>query len=467
MNLVKRVFLRKSVLSIVLTAVVIALLVFAGPHAAQAITITVSNPASGYIGGTYSFSIWVAVDSGDRLPLESAELKIINVDSPNPYTIVCSNLPRMATTVPKLYTTPYGDVEITANADATWDGANDDRYGYGYEYPAGPTDNYSLGTGYGYGYVDGSHIGDTWISYIVEWTPIAPWPTGECRIEVIIQGNGSTAFTHDKTYSFTLSTGGGGGGGGGGVPAGVTFFIESRNPLGEFLNDVIAQSYDKQVTLTISKGTIGNNSQGAPLSWVSIMPVEDYPEPPEGVLVIGIPYDFGPDWATFDPPVRITFKYSPASIPEGVDEEKLSLAYYNSVRKEWIILENVSVDTEAHTISGDASHFTCFAILYVPGLVEEPEPTTTPPTTPPTTTPTTTPPTTTPPTTTPPPPTTTPPTKPTTDTGVIVVPPVIAPIDISDSSGINQWALAGMVFGGAILIIGLAVYLFWYRKILE
>jgi hypothetical protein len=471
MNLVKRAFLRKSVLSLLLTAAVIALLVFAGPHAAQAITITVSNPASGLLGGTYTFSIWVAVDSGDLLPLESAELKIINIDTPNPYTITCTDLPRVATTVPKVYATPYGDVEITSHTGTNWGGADDTRYGYGYEYTSG-TDNYSLVGSYGYGYVDGNHIGDTYISYIVEWAPIAPWPTGECSIEVIIYGDGSTRFTHQQPYTFTLSAGGaGGGGGGGGVPAGVTFFMESRNPLGEFLNEVTAQSWDKQVILTIYKGTIGKNENGAPLSWVSIIPMEEYPEPPQNIQVIGIPYDFGPDWATFNPPVRITFKYNPATLPEGVDEEKMVLAYYNSVRKEWMVLENIIIDTDKHTISGDASHFTSFAILYAPGLFQEPEPTTTPPTTTP---PTTTPPTTTPPTTTPPattPPTTTPtispPTEPTTDTGVIVVPPVIAPIDISDSNGINQWVLAGIVFGGAVIIIGLAVYLLWYRRILE
>jgi hypothetical protein len=254
--------------------------------------------------------------------------------------------------------------------------------------------------------------------------------------------------------------------GGGGSPAGVTFFTESRNPNGVFIIDVIAQSWDKKVKVTISKGTVGKNSIGAALSWVSIKPMDVVPPPPEDGSIIGIPYNFRPDLATFIPPVRITFKYDPASIPEGINEEELSLAYYDTDREEWVGLDNITIDVEAHTISGDISHFTGFGIIHIPATAEpeitpepEPEPEPEPiPTSPATTepepeyAPETTPVVTTEPEQGP---------EPETETAVI------APIQISDSKGINQWVLAGSIFGGAVLIIGLAIYLFRYRRILE
>ena len=47
------------------------------------------------------------------------------------------------------------------------------------------------------------------------------------------------------------------------------------------------------------------------------------------------------------------------------------------------------------------------------------------------------------------------------------VTPLVAPFQIEESGGINQWALAVIIFGCAVVIIALAVYLFWHKKILE
>jgi len=464
MSLVRRAFFKKSVISVLVTAAVITLLVFAGPQA-QAVEITVTLPASGILGSPVNFTVKIDVENTDLLPIYKVNLLIKYKDNPGLYTRTCVDLPRVATASPKNYPHADGNVSVSAVTAAGWGTDTDNRWGYGYKYPSGP-DTQEFGTGYGYGYVDGGHQGATSITYNVTWTTPAGWPAGAYEIEVLVYvDSGGTALTHPETYSFPLSTGGGGGAGGG-MPIGVTFFMESRNPEGEFLTDIIAQSWDKQVTLKISKGTIGKNPQGAPLSWVSINPMEDPPPPPEDVTIIGIPYNLGPNLATFDPPARVTFKYNPASFDDDINEEELSLAYYNSVTKEWIVLENITVDTEAHTISGDLSHFTVFAILHIPGAAEpeippEPEPTHEPepepvPTLPATTEPGPEP-------ETPPVITTEPEPGPEPET----VPPIIAPIRIDDSKGINQWVLAGSVFGGAVLIIGLAIYLFWYRKILE
>ena len=103
-------------------------------------------------------------------------------------------------------------------------------------------------------------------------------------------------------------------GGGGSPPEGVTFIYDYINPENRFVKDVIAKSWDKKVSLLMKERTIAETSIGTPLAWVSIKPMVNPPEPPEDASIIGIPYDLKPDWATFSPPARITFKYDPASI---------------------------------------------------------------------------------------------------------------------------------------------------------
>jgi hypothetical protein len=380
-------------------------------------------------------------------------------------------LPRLATT--KNYLDAVnGNVSVSASTATGWGVDTDsNRFGYGYQYPSGPPNTKVTGSGYGYGYVGGG--GSTSITYNITWNTPASWPEGAYEIEVLVYvSSGGTALSHPQTYTFTLSTGGGtpGGGGPGGMPAGVTFFADKITPEGKFAYDIIARSLDKQVSLFIEEGTIGKTRQGGLLSWVSIKPMEDPPDPPEDLSIIGIPYDLEPDGATFDPPVRVTFKYNPADISGGTSEEELSLAYYDSAVGRWIKLVNVTVDVDNNTISGDLSHFTAFAIIPFPGAPEpeitpEPEPTTEPEPEPIPTPPTTTEPEPEPepmptPGTTP-----EPETEPEVDSEVVT--PLVAPFQIEESGGINQWVLAAIVFGCAVVIIAVAVYLFWYKKILE
>ncbi len=80
------------------------------------------------------------------------------------------------------------------------------------------------------------------------------------------------------------------------------------------------------------------------------------PSPPANSNVIGLTYDFGPEGATFSLPITITIKYDPASIPAGVNEKDLVIAYYNNATGKWIELP-CTVNTETNTITASVSHF--------------------------------------------------------------------------------------------------------------
>ena len=139
----------------------------------------------------------------------------------------------------------------------------------------------------------------------------------------------------------------------------VTGFI---TPDGVFTETVIAESFDGLAYLTINEGTIGL-IEGEPLSEISMVEMEEPPAPPEDSSVIGLVYDFGPDGATFDPPIILTITYDELLIPEGVAEENLVIAMWDEEAGEWVNLEDITVDPETNTITAKVSHFTAFTVL--------------------------------------------------------------------------------------------------------
>ncbi len=165
-----------------------------------------------------------------------------------------------------------------------------------------------------------------------------------------------------RSWSFSVTKSGGGGPSGGGAAAGVTPVLGYVTSSGKFTEDVTAKSEDDKVELYIPEDTIGKNKYGALLSSISIKEGENPPDPPERSNVVGLVYDFGPDGATFDPPISLTVKYSESKIPEDVAEENLIVAYWDEDADEWVELEG-TVDPEDNTITAEVSHFTEFTIL--------------------------------------------------------------------------------------------------------
>ncbi len=121
-------------------------------------------------------------------------------------------------------------------------------------------------------------------------------------------------------------------------------------------------SEDKIISITIPDGDTALDGEGNPLTDVEFVAAESVPDPPEDASIIGLPYQLGPDGTTFDPPVTLTWRYDPADIPDGVDEEELVIAYYDEDADEWQDLE-FEVDPESDTLSAYIDHFSTFAVI--------------------------------------------------------------------------------------------------------
>ena len=152
--------------------------------------------------------------------------------------------------------------------------------------------------------------------------------------------------------------------------------------------DVQQSAFYGWLEISVDSGTEALTEGQEPLQEITIEEIcFGFPPPPANAYVVGCAYDFGPEGATFDPPITITLNYDPGLIPEGVAEEDLVIALYDAATGEWTVLPSI-VDTENNTITAQVSGFTMFAVYSPAPPAPTPTPTPTPPPATPTPTPT-------------------------------------------------------------------------------
>ncbi|MFC1962537.1 hypothetical protein ACFLWB_00850 [Chloroflexota bacterium] len=174
------------------------------------------------------------------------------------------------------------------------------------------------------------------------------------------------------SVTYTSGSAAGGAAGGGavvtpppapGLPPGTSDVSGFVSTDGTFTETVVAESLDRKSALTINEGTRGLTQDGDRLTQISIAKIGESPAPPRDSNVVGLTYNLGPDGATFDPPITITFTYDPDDIPEGIAEENLVIALWDEATGEWVLLVGSIIDPVTHTITAPVTHFTAFTVL--------------------------------------------------------------------------------------------------------
>lgn len=362
----------RVIIALILVIAVGASLWFVSPPPVKALEVDITPPSDGNLGDNHTFTVNVTVEDADVLPVWRVDLIIYNVDSPS-YTANCTTLPLDDGAI-KEYTTAQtggGVVSVVVRETETkWGYGYAYSYGFGYRDPEGWGYHY-FGTRGGYGYRQAPYKGTTWIKYTVSWiSPSGSDWAGDYKIKAFVYGSATKKFS-ETSDSFLLTEAAApttpptvGVGGGGGTP-GVTSVLEYMTQAGRFKEDVTCRSGDRKVKLFIPEDTIGKNRVGSLLSSISIKEMEEPPSPPEQCSVIGLVYRLGPDRATFDPPIDLTINYDPSLIPQGVAEERLVVATFDTFARttsQWVELES-TVDPEADTIMAKISHFSAVAVL--------------------------------------------------------------------------------------------------------
>jgi len=359
-------------ISVLLVVSIAGGLYLASPSTVEAVTISFPSIPAGTQGSSHTFTVRVDITGAtDLLPVQSVDIWVEDLTGANSFTL--TGVPLTATTT-TFSPSGVGTVSVTATPDSNWAWATSggaSHYGYGYGYTSGTWGTETYGYGYGYGYIGGV-TGDTYIVFTVTWTPPASWSTGTYNTNAIVYGNGaSTAFTSQTPGSFTISAAAAAPSAppeGPGLPPISTPLVTDVgsiiDPSGEFTEPLTIESRDGEVSIDIAAGTVGLDEDGRPLSEITITRGEDPPASPAGTDMIGVPYNFGPDGATFNPPVTITFKFSSSQLPLGTDAEDLSIYYFNP-GGEWVELaaSDITIDPDTGTITARVSHFTYFSAI--------------------------------------------------------------------------------------------------------
>jgi len=179
------------------------------------------------------------------------------------------------------------------------------------------------------------------------------------------------------------SSGGGGpsGGGGGGGPSGGS--LTPAAPVVEYTGSgslqtdaagavqvaTVITTTEGDASLSIAPGVRAEDRFGRPLSTVSVksVPPADLPTPGEGEEPVGRALRCGPDGATFDPAIEVSFTLTPEEW-ERHEAGQFSVRLYNSQTGIWEPLVT-TVNSVTRTVTAAVPHFTLIAVFTMP--VEE------------------------------------------------------------------------------------------------
>jgi hypothetical protein len=122
---------------------------------------------------------------------------------------------------------------------------------------------------------------------------------------------------------------------------------------------VLLSTLDGKLSIKIENGTRLLNLDGSSMLNISATLLSTPPAAPIGQsLIFG--YTFGPDGANFNPDLTLTLKYDLASLPAGVSEKDLYIAYFDGIR--WQKIDS-DIDTNTKTLTTQLTHLSSYAIL--------------------------------------------------------------------------------------------------------
>jgi len=130
---------------------------------------------------------------------------------------------------------------------------------------------------------------------------------------------------------------------------------------GKLKTEVNLSSADGRISLYLSEGTLLLDKEGEPLKVIDVAIDPNLLTPPEDAYIVGAVYDFRPEGADFNPPIKLTLSYDPEELPEGIRERDVYIACYQD--GEWEKLLYKSVDTGSHKVTTQIGHFARFAVL--------------------------------------------------------------------------------------------------------
>jgi hypothetical protein len=184
----------------------------------------------------------------------------------------------------------------------------------------------------------------------------------------VTKGSGSGGSSDGSSGS---SGGGGGGSFGSFMPAAPVMEYTGSGSLqtdaeGAVQFATIVTTTEGDAALSIAPGVRAEDRFGRPLSTVSVrsVPPADLPAPGEEEAPVGRALRCGPDGATFDPPIEVSFTLTPEEW-ERYAAGQFSVRLYNSATGAWEPLATTA-NPATRTVTAAVPHFTLIAVFAVP-----------------------------------------------------------------------------------------------------
>ncbi|WP_277749825.1 PKD domain-containing protein [Methanoculleus taiwanensis] len=220
-----------------------------------------------------------------------------------------------------------------------------------------------------------------------EQHPTHAYPAGTFTVSLTVSnpaGGNTTAAADSISVSPAPVVSSSSGGGGGGKRASsmspptptVTpepvITNETVTPIGVNASGIatcrmVFVSSDNVAALLLDEGVRALCDSGTSLESISVDPIDaaDLPASPNGiaVLVPGYAYQFGPEGASFDPAVTVTF-----TLPDEIWDEHIagnstfSVKWYNGMAGVWEDIP-ATVDDTTRTVSASIDHFSIYALF--------------------------------------------------------------------------------------------------------
>ena len=240
--------------------------------------------------------------------------------------------------------------------------------------PANSTVEYGRTTAYGYSVSDADYV----LAHSLLLSGLSPSSLYHYRI-TSVDPSGNIAVTADATFvTRSPSTGGGGGGGGGFVPtttpvqAYTTTGLLQSDANGVVQNGIIVSAADGLSSISIGEGVKALKANGQPLEDITIQATENVPSPGSSTFTFaGHAVELGPSGATFSPAIELTFQLTEEEWNKLAAGESFTIKWYNEALGEWEDIPT-SVNPYNHTVVGEISHFSTFALFKQ--IVETPTP---------------------------------------------------------------------------------------------
>lgn len=137
---------------------------------------------------------------------------------------------------------------------------------------------------------------------------------------------------------------------------------------GKALKNAQVTSSDGFISIFVNQGTVLLDDNNRPLQRISAVIDAAIPLPPENAQIIGNVVDIQPQEVVIYPSLKITLKYDPLILPQGANEDDLSIYNYNG--NSWEITHYRNIDAEANQVTTIIDRFGKYSILLAAEPVE-------------------------------------------------------------------------------------------------